>query len=432
MDIDWYFKLLLIIGLLLLSAFFSGSESALFALDKGRLKQIKENSPIIGEYITKLLEFPKRLLVTILLCNTVIKISIALVSVKIALDTAVYFSWPVYLILFLQAIIVTLLILIAGEILPRLAASRYPEATARFVSIPLYWVGVMVYPVTATLTDMIKGLFSKVRNEKKKSNILSSELADLGIEKGSMEAEEQELIHGLVSFRSISVREIMTPRVDIVAVSDDSEFDEMLNIITESGHSRIPLYHSNLDEITGIIYTKDLLPYLKNGSAKEKLQLSKIARKAMFIPETKMISELMHEFQEKKLHMGIVVDEYGGTAGLITLEDILEEIVGEIRDEYDLEEESDIIKTGDNLYSVLGKTPIDEIKERLDLDLYSENDDYDTIGGFIFNYTGEIPKEGYSFVYKNHKFTISEIENRRIKKIYIEILSPIDQPDNEI
>ncbi|MGE5499924.1 MAG: hemolysin family protein, partial [Syntrophothermus sp.] len=236
----------------------------------------------------------------------------------------------------------------------------------------------------------------------------------------------------LVSFRTISVREIMTPRVDIVAVSDDSEFDEMLNIITESGHSRIPLYHSNLDEITGIIYTKDLLPYLKDGAGKEKLQLSKIARRAMFIPETKMISELMHEFQEKKLHMGIVVDEYGGTAGLITLEDILEEIVGEIRDEYDLEEESDIIKSGDNVYSVLGKTPIDEIKDRLDLDLYSENDDYDTIGGFIFNFTGEIPKEGYSFVYKNHKFTISEIENRRIKKIYIEILSPMDQPDKEI
>ncbi|MGE5680425.1 MAG: transporter associated domain-containing protein, partial [Bacillota bacterium] len=172
--------------------------------------------------------------------------------------------------------------------------------------------------------------------------------------------------------------------------------------------------------------------YLRNDHNKNNLQLSKLARKAMFIPETKMISDLMHEFQERKMHMAIVVDEYGGTAGLVTLEDILEEIVGEIRDEYDQEEENEITKVGEQTYVVLGKTSIDEINDSLELNLYSENDDYDTIGGFILNHAGTIPNQGYSFVYKSHKFTVKEIINRRVKKVMIEPLSPIDIQKNSL
>jgi CBS domain containing-hemolysin-like protein len=337
-----------------------------------------------------------------------------------ALEFAGRFSIPRDVILLVQIVIVSLLILFLGEITPKVLASKHPVIVSKIVCVPLYWVGVFVYPISKTLTDVIKGLFSRIKIDKSKTAILSSELtelADLGIEAGTIVEEEQELIHSLVSFRTITVREVMTPRVDIVAVAEDTDFEELMNIITDSGHSRMPLYRSNIDEIVGIIYAKDLLPYLKNDESRAILQLNKIGRKAMFIPETKLISDLMHEFQEKKMHMAIVVDEYGGTAGLVTLEDVLEEIVGEIRDEYDQEEENDITKIGEQTYMVLGKTPIDEINDVLDLDLYSENDDYDTIGGFILNYAGTIPNEGYNFIYKNHKITVKEITNRNVKNV---------------
>lgn len=388
----------------------------------------------MGGYIFNLLEFPRRLLVTILLCNTIVNVAVTIISVTLAIDIAKTYGFNQDLVLTIQIISVTLLILFIGEITPKIWASKYPVAFAKLVSIPLYWIGVMVYPVSKTLTDLIRVLVARIKIDKSKTAILSSdftELADLGIEKGTIVEEEQELIHGLVSFRTVTVREVMTPRVDITAISDDTDFDELMSVVSDSGHSRIPLYHSNLDEVIGIIYAKDLLPYLKNEEMKKTLVLNKLARKALFFPETKLISDLMHEFLEKKMHIGIVVDEYGGTAGLISLEDILEEIVGDIRDEYD-KEENEITQISRNSFLVLGKTSIDQINDLLHIDLYSENDDYDTIGGFILNYAGTIPVEGYNFTFKNHKFTVKEIVNRRVKKVQIEVLTPIDIPNKNL
>jgi len=434
LEIDWYIKIALLTGLLLLSAFFSGSEIALFSLDKTKVNEIKSRNPLMGSYIFNLLEFPRRLLVTILLCNTIVNVALTIISVTLAIDIARIYKFNQDLVLTIQIVSVTLLILFIGEITPKIWASKYPVAFSKMVSIPLYWIGVIVYPVSKTLTDIIRLLVSRIKIDKSKTAIRSTDftdLADLGIEKGTIVEEEQELIHGLVSFRTVTVREVMTPRVDVAAISDDTGFDELMKVISESGHSRIPLYHSNLDEVIGIIYAKDLLPYLKNDEMKKTLVLNKLARKALFFPETKLISDLMHEFLEKKMHIGIVVDEYGGTAGLISLEDILEEIVGDIRDEYD-KEENEITRQGEKSYLVLGKTSIDEINELLHVDLYSENDDYDTIGGFILNYAGTIPVEGYNFTYKNHKFTVKEIVNRRVKKVQIEVLTPIDIPNKNL
>ncbi|MCU7494978.1 MAG: HlyC/CorC family transporter [Ignavibacteria bacterium] len=434
MEIDWYIKIVLLTGLLILSAFFSGSEIALFSLDKTKVNEIKNRNPLIGGYIFNLLEFPRRLLVTILLCNTVVNVALTIISVTLAIDIAKTYGFNEELALTVQIISVTLLILFIGEITPKIWASKYPVTFSRMVSIPLYWIGVLVYPVSKTLTDLIRLLVSKIKVDKSKTAIASAdftELADLGIEKGTIVEEEQELIHGLVSFRTVTAREVMTPRVDIIAISDDTDFDELMRVISDSGHSRIPLYHSNLDEVIGIIYAKDLLPYLKSDEMKKSLVLDKLARKALFFPETKLISDLMHEFLEKKMHIGIVVDEYGGTAGLISLEDILEEIVGDIRDEYD-KEENEITTLGANSFLVLGKTSIEQVNELLHIDLYSENDDYDTIGGFILNYAGTIPVEGYNFTYKNHKFTVKEIVNRRVKKVQIEVLTPIDIPNKNL
>ncbi len=425
MENDWILKLILLAISLLFSALFSGSEVSLFSLDKQRKDKLKEKNTLAGRYILSLLDSPQRLLVTILLGNTIFNVGASILSVSIALDFAKLHGISVNLILLIQIVLLTILILIFGEITPKIWASKYPERFAKLAAVPLYWINVIFYPVAKTITDITRALVSRVKYDKKKSALYSTELkelADLGIETGTIEKNEHDLIDGLVSFGKIVAREVMTPRVDITALPVDATLEESLNVITQSGHSRIPVYEESLDNIVGILYAKDLLQFLDVNQPPEKISLKKLSRKAYFIPETKLISELMHEFQEKNIHIGIVVDEYGGTSGLISLEDIIEEIVGEIHDEYD-KEEAEIKKIDENKYLVLGKTDISELNEQIGTDLDSESDDFDTLGGFIFNYAGEIPEEGYSFTKGNFRYTIREVENKRINKVLIEKLN---------
>jgi gliding motility-associated protein GldE len=424
LDVDWFVRILLLALLLILSALFSGSEVALFSLDKKKLKDLSKVKSIINTYIVSLLDNPRRLLVTILLGNTIFNVGASITAVIIALDLAEVLNISIDLILLIQIIVLTILILLVGEITPKVWASKHPLQFARIVAIPIYWTSVLVYPLSTVLTEIIKFLTSKLKTDKSKTAILSSELtelADIGKEKGSIEEEEHELIHGLVSFKTVTVREVMTPRVDLTAVAIDTSFDELIDTINTSGLSRLPLYQDNLDNIIGIIYAKDLLQYLGKDELKRNLSLKRIARSAMFIPENKLISDLLQEFQEKKMHVGIVVDEYGGTAGLISLEDILEEIVGEIRDEYD-KEENEILKIDDITYLILGKVSIDELNELLESDFSSEGDDYDTIGGFILNHAGTIPENNFYFESNNFKFTVKEVQNKRINKVLVQKL----------
>ena len=311
MEVDWLIRTVILVVLLLLSAFFSGSEVALFSLDKKKLKEYNSGNGIVVKYILNLLEYPRRLLVTILLGNTIVNVAASIIAVTIALDLAVLLSLSVDFVLFMQIVALTVLILLFGEITPKVWAAKYPLKFAKIVSIPLYWISVLIYPVAKILTDLIKFFASKLKYDKSKTAILSSELpelANLGIEKGTLEEEEHELIHGLVSFKTVVAREVMTPRVDITAISIDTSFEEALNIISESGHSRIPLYENSLDNVIGIIYAKDLLPFMVDRD--KEFSLKKISREVLYIPETKLISELMQEFQSKNMHAGIVVDEY--------------------------------------------------------------------------------------------------------------------------
>lgn len=430
MDFDWLIKFSFLIVCLLLSAFFSGSEVALFSIDKKRVREIKKEHRLVGGYIHVLIENPRRLLVTILLGNTIANTAASIIAVLIALDIAKILTIPKEIALTAQIVLLTIIVLLIGEITPKLWASKYPIQFAKIVALPLYWISIIFFPIAKILTDILRIVTSKIKSNKLRTALHGSEiseLADLGVEKGTIEEDEQELIQGIVSFRSVTVREIMTPRVDIVAVSLDITFEDLMKVITDSGHSRIPLYGKSLDDIQGIIYAKDLLPYLKNPEIRKTLSLKKIAREALFVPETKHINDLLHDFQEKKLHLGIVVDEYGGTAGLISLEDILEEIVGDIRDEYD-REENQIVRLSDNSYMIIGKVSIDELNKLLNDDFSSENDDYDTVGGFILNQAGIIPTQGFHFTYNNYKFTVKEVVNKRIKKVIVEKLV---QQDND-
>ncbi len=433
MDTETIYKLLFLIVLILASGFFSGSEVALFSFDRKKIKEIKKGNKYIGSALGYLLDNPRNLLVTILIGNTLVNVWASVISVKLAYTMAINFRLDFNIIVTIQIIVLTIIILIFGEIFPKLIASKFSTAISKFVAIPLYWISIILYPLSKTITELINISTSKFKIDKSSTAILSSEftdLASLGVETGTIEEEEQELIDGIVSFRSVTAREVMTPRVDMAAISTEFTFEEVINLITESGHSRIPLFEGNLDNIIGIIYAKDLLPYLTDKKIREEISLVKIARKPMFIPESKIISDLMHEFQSKNMHVGIVVDEYGGTAGLVSLEDILEEIVGDIKDEYD-KEETEIIKLSENSYEVLGKVPISEINELLEIDLSSETDDYDTVGGFIFTHTGTIPEVGLTFDYNGINFTVKEVENKRINKILIKILDNNDNQENE-
>jgi gliding motility-associated protein GldE len=424
LEFSWSIKILLIFICFFLSAFFSGSEVALFSFDKKKVRDLKKKYPIAGSYVQSLLENPKRLLVIILLGNTIVNVAASILSVELALEISKKIGISEEIALVVQISILTILLLFLGEAAPKLWANKYPVQFARVVAMPLYWLGIIFYPVAKILTESLRFLSSKMKFDRSKTALRTgeiSELANIGIEKGTIEVEEHELIHSIVSFKSVTAREIMTPRVDMVAISVDANFDELVNLINDSSYSRIPLYKDSLDQIIGIVYAKDLIPYLFNSELRKTVSIKNLSHEPLFVPQTKSISTLLNEFQEKKTHLGIVVDEYGGTAGLISLEDILEEIVGEIRDEYD-NEVSKIEKIDNNKYIILGKVAINQLNELLDYNFSSENDDYETVGGFIFSQTGTIPEQGFHFIHNNFKFTVKEVVNKRINKVLVEII----------
>jgi putative hemolysin len=422
LDVDWQTKIIVLFVLFIASAFFSGSEIALFSLNRKNLKNEFSANQLIGRYIFQLLQFPRRLLVTILIGNTIVNVAASIIAVSLALEFAQHFSISKELALTIQIILLTLFIVIFGELIPKVAASKNPVSFSKFCAVPLYLMNIVLYPVSEIITEAIRISIAKLKYDKTKIAMKPdelSELAKLSHERGTIVEEEQGLIHSIVNFRSVSVQEVMTPRVDIVAIPDDSGITELLAIINSSGHSRLPLYHNDLDNIIGVLYAKDLLPFLKDKEKQRIFSINSLARKILFVPRTKMINDLMYIFQEKKMHIAVVVDEYGGTAGVITLEDILEEIIGEIRDEYD-KEENPIVKISETSFLVLGKYSINELNDILNINIDTDKNEFETLGGLVLNQAGHIPKEGYSFSLENHKFTVKEIANKRIKKVLIE------------
>ncbi|MBK8946497.1 MAG: HlyC/CorC family transporter [Ignavibacteriae bacterium] len=422
MDVDWFYRTILLIVLLLFSALFSGSEVALFSLDDKKLDEINKRSKHLGKYITKLIAFPKKLLITILIGNTISNVALSIIAVSISLDIAKIYNYPVDIVLLIQIIILTIIVILFSEITPKVWANKYPVKASKLIAIPLHFLSIIISPISKLLSLLMKVLTSNVKYDKSRTALSTSDIADLadiGIEKGTLEEEEHELIHGLVSFKTLLAREVMTPRVDIISVPENIPFSELIEIIKTSGHSRIPVYSNDLDSIIGVIHAKDLLPYLNNESL---FNIKKVTRECLFVPETKLLSALMKEFQEKNMHISIVVDEYGGTAGLITLEDILEEIVGEIRDEYDTEED-EIMQISENKFIMFGKVYIDELEEKLKIDIEVPNEDFETLGGFIFNHAGTIPDIGYKFEKYGYSFKVIALENNRISKVEVEKLS---------
>jgi putative hemolysin len=405
--------------LLFFSALISGSEVGFFSLNHNQIDDIKRLKGSNGEKILNLLEKPKRLLATILIANNVLNIAFILLSTYVFKALFDFSDHPVLGFL-VQVVIVTFLILLFAEILPKIIASQNPLRFASMMAAPLAVLLRVFNPVSSLLvrsTNLIDRRISK-----KRPNLSMNELShalDITAVNGTNE-DDKSILKGIVTFGNVYAREIMRSRVDVVAVDIDTPFPKLIDIILDAGYSRIPVYKESFDNVEGILYIKDLLPYLEKESD---YQWQRLLRNCFFVPESKKISDLLKEFQEKKIHMAIVVDEYGGTSGIITLEDILEEIVGEINDEFDTEE-SIYSRLDATNYVFEGKTLLKDFCKITDTDysIFSEvKGEADTLAGLILEIKQELPFKGEKIKFKHFEFEIEGVDNRRIKRVKVRL-----------
>jgi len=319
----------------------------------------------------------------------------------------------------ISIIIVTALVILFGEIFPKLLSSRNPEKVAVIVSPLINLFSIIFYPLVELFLIITNAFKRKIPVAK--PNLLIEEikpLIELGGKYGVIKKEEEEIIKNLLQFPTKTVKDVMTSRVDMVAIEINTELSQIIKTIKKTGFSRLPVYQEQIDNIVGILYAKDIIRFLRNRSARKKFDIKKFLKEPIFVPETMRLETLLQEFKQRKMHIAIVVDEFGGTAGLVTLQDIITEIFGEI----EKEKEKTFEKIKDNEFLLDAGLSIEEVNELLGINLKTTKSDYDTIGGFILDVTGKIPREKDVINYENLKFTIEKVENRRIKKIRVEKL----------
>jgi len=405
-------EIIILIILLLLSGFFSGSEVALISLTKLRARRMLEKKKWGAVFVNKLKEDPQRMLATILIGNNLANVAASAIATSIMIG--IFKSYAVGIAIG----IMTLLILIFGEITPKSIAARNNELISRLVAAPIWYLGIVLAPVLNVL-DKFLNRFIKLIGIKTQEKVITEEdimsIVRTAEEEGSIKEIEKRMIKRIFEFDDITVEEVETPRRDMVMVESKLKIKDTMKVFLKKKHTRMPVYKKNKDNIVGIVHIKDLI---KHAQGKNKNQsVSKIMYKPYFVPEVKKISDLLRQFQKRKEHMAIVVDEHGSITGLVTMEDTLEEIVGEIMDETDMIDPN-IKEIGKSTWLIKGKTDIDEINEKLDMKLKGKG--YDTFSGFLLKQTGKIPKEGDEISYNKFKFKIEEIEDHRISKVKVE------------
>ena len=412
-----FYSILLFILLLGCSAFFSGSEAAFFSLSPADIKKMREKQPQSGRIrrVISLLEKPKRLLSSILIGNTIVNVAASTVAVlfvsRFITGGENTVAGSILLIL-----VIAVCIILLGEIFPKIIAIRLKQQVAEWVSLPVRGLVLALLPASFLFEKITKGLTVLFRLKGESAFVNQEELKtlfEIGEEQGALDTTEREMIHSIFEFRETMAREIMVPRMDMVCIDQDASFRDALALLAEKKHSRIPVFRETVDNIVGILYVKDLLPVLHE----KHFDLKEVMRKAYFVPGSKYIDELLREFQTERTHMAIVVDEYCGTAGLITLEDVIEEIVGDIRDEHDREAPL-IRRLSSQSWMADGKIAIHDLNERMGLDLPG-GEDYESLGGFILNRVGSIPEEKDVIEYGGYRFVIEKIHRQRIKKVRI-------------
>ena len=429
-----------LVMLLGLSALFSGSEVALFSISPAQRKGLADDESRAARRIRWMLERPRSLLITILLLNTMVNVGAAILSAMLAVEAAHSFGWSETVTLLLEVVALTFVLLVGSEVAPKLAASRHPVAFAKRSSILLYPLARLLAPLTTLMAHGTAWLQKHLRSP---ARPLSSEdvktMADVGEAHGSLEEEERALIHSILEFGETTVREVMVSRVDMIALPDTATLADALQLIRDSGHSRLPLFHEHLDNILGLIYAKDLLPYLgsnggRNGGGnnpEHPVEWQTLVRRPRFVPLSKKLDDMLEDFQEHRMHMAIVVDEYGGTAGLVTLEDLLEEVVGEIWDELDAPEETLIRAAGPNKWRVEARIDLDDLVEALGIDIDTEEFDFETLGGLVFHLAGEIPSPGDELTHRRLQLCVESVEGNRIREVLVTLLPEKETAEEE-
>jgi putative hemolysin len=422
--------ILAIIVLLLGSAMVSGAEVAFFSLGPNQLHELRLKEDKADKAVLHLLEMPKHLLATLLISNNFFNVAIVIISTYVTNSLFDFSKFPYWLAFLIQVVVVTSLILLFGEVMPKVYATRSSIKLARILAGPLRILIRIFYPLSSLLVRSTSLIDRRI--SRKAYNVSIGELSD-AIELTSGENtpdEERKILQGIVKLGDIEVKEIMKSRVDVTAVDVRISFKELLELIVEAGYSRIPAYEDSFDHVKGILYSKDLLPHL---GREDDFDWRELLRDAFFVPENKKINDLLQEFQEKKIHMAVVVDEYGGTSGIVTLEDIIEEIVGEISDEHD-EPSGDFEFTRLDDYNFIfeGKTSLNDLYKILNVedDLFDEiKGDADSLAGLILELMEKMPEKDEQVSYRQFTFTIKAVDKRRIKRVLVTLQKAESEPD---
>ncbi|WP_452222381.1 gliding motility-associated protein GldE [Lacinutrix salivirga] len=407
----------LLFVLLTCSALVSGVEVALFSLTPTQLEEGELVNSKSTQIVSKLLERPKKLLATILVANNFINIAIVILFAYLG-DFMFQNITSSVLKFIVEVVLITFLILLFGEILPKVYASRNSLKFSLFMAYPLRVLDFLFSPISLPMRSITLGIHNKLGRQK--SNLSVDQLSqalELTSEHDTTK-EEQKILQGIVSFGNTDTKQVMRPRIDIFALDIEKKYTDIIPEIVANGYSRIPVFKDNVDTIIGVLYVKDLLPFID----RKQFDWTTLLRQPFFVPENKKLDDLMAEFQEKKVHLAVVVDEYGGTSGLISLEDIIEEIVGDISDEFD---DEDLIysKLDDNNYVFEGKTALKDFYKVIKLEdesLFENNKgEAETLAGFVLEISGSFPKVRSKIIFENYVFTIEAMDKKRIKRLKV-------------
>lgn len=415
--------LILAILALFLSGFVSGSEIAYFSLTPTQCEELEESPK--GERVLSLIEKPERLLATILISNNLVNVTIVVLC-NFALGP-IFSGMSALWSFILQTVLLTFLILLFGEILPKLYANSNNLGWAKMAAGPLSLCVKIFYPLSSVLVKS-SGIVNKVVT-KKEATVTADDLSQALEIANVGENENKDMLEGILKFGDTTASEVMTPRVDVTGLDVDFTFSEVMKVVIDSGFARLPVYKDSMDNIQGVLYSRDLLPYV-GGKTDEGFSWQSLMREPYFVPESRMIDDLLEDFRSRRVHLAIVIDEFGGTQGIVTLEDVLEEIVGDIDDEYDVEEKT-YSKLPDNTYIFDGKTLLNDffrITGTEEEEYADVIEDCETLAGMLLAIKGDFPKEKESIVYGRCRFLVLSIQNHRIVNVRVKVMPEV-QPD---
>ena len=414
---------IMLVGLIF-SALFSGSEVAFFSLaNRQELLNKEDQFSVHDKRLGFMLDQPRRLLATVLIGNTFANIVASVMAAVITGGLLTYIDAPELLVYTLEVIVLTFVILILSEITPKVISINNPLRVSRKLSGFVYAFFILLKPLSKLIAQSTNTLERVIP---KSAQTFSSDdikmMAEVSEQEGSIKEDEREIIENVIEFGSITVREIMTSRVNIIGVSMEDSLANVLERIRKHSLSRMPLYENDLDTIHGVIYAKDILPFIQAEGEETIINWKTISRKALFIPITKKLDDLLRDFQQEKTHMAVVVDEYGGTEGVVTMDDILEELVGEMVDESD-EEENMYKRFKNGTYVFDAQIDLDDMEEILECSLTSVEDDFETLGGLIYHLTESLPTVGERVIFNELELTVHSVQKNRIKKVRVKVLS---------